>query len=157
MATNNANLCVSLLAIPDTFMSCLAGLFDTLSVSRDVANAHIPFDLEIVASKAQLQIGRTRMPLNAHRTIDGIEKTDIAIIPASVMDGETWIPGRYPEEVRWLGSMHRRGAVICSACSGALLLAETGLLDGKEATSHWTLERLSEVISQRSCCNWNGS
>ncbi len=33
--------------------------------------------------------------------------------------------------------MHRKGALLCSACSGVLLLAETGLLDGQDATIHW--------------------
>ena len=33
--------------------------------------------------------------------------------------------------------MHGKGAQLCSTCSGVLLLAETGLLEGKEATIHW--------------------
>jgi hypothetical protein len=33
--------------------------------------------------------------------------------------------------------MHAVGAQLCSTCSGVLLLAETGLLDGKDATVHW--------------------
>lgn len=53
MIAHPTNLRVSLLAIPDTFMSCLAGLFDTLSVSRDVASGHIPFDLAIVVESRQ--------------------------------------------------------------------------------------------------------
>lgn len=122
-------------------MSCLSGLLDTLTVAGDVADGPIPFELEIVASRAQVEVGRTRMPISAHRTLDAIDRTDIVIIPASVMDGETWVTGRYPDEVRWLKAMHARGAVLCSACSGALLLAETGLLDGQDVTTHWTLER----------------
>jgi len=35
--------------------------------------------------------------------------------------------------------MYRQGSVVCSACSGALLLAEAGLLDGQEITTHWNL------------------
>src|SRR3546814_2158276 len=45
--------------------------------------------------------------------------------------------GRYPREVAWLKRLHRDGALICSVCSGALLLAETGLLNGHSATAHW--------------------
>jgi transcriptional regulator GlxA family with amidase domain len=141
VAPSVAELRVSLLAIPDTFMSCLSGLHDTLAVARDVADGTVPFELEIVASRPQLAIGRTKMPISAHRTLAMVERTDIVIVPASVMDGEAWVIGRYAEEVRWLQAMHARGAVLCSDCSGALLLAETGLLDGQDVTTHWTLER----------------
>jgi transcriptional regulator GlxA family with amidase domain len=37
--------------------------------------------------------------------------------------------------------MHRRGALLCSACSGLFLLAETGLFDGKDATVHFLYAR----------------
>jgi len=141
VAEPRSDLRVSLLAIPDTFMSCLSGLLETLTVARDVAGVPVPFQLEIVASRPSVTIGRTRMPVAAQATLDAIERTDIIIIPASVMDGETWVTGRYPEEVSWLRRMHGRGAIVCSACSGALLLAETGLVDGQEVTTHWTLER----------------
>src|SRR6478736_2096715 len=39
--------------------------------------------------------------------------------------------------VRWLTDQHARGAVLASNCGGAFLLAETGLLDGRAATTHW--------------------
>jgi transcriptional regulator GlxA family with amidase domain len=39
--------------------------------------------------------------------------------------------------VRWLRAMHERGAILCSACSGIFLLAETGLFDGEDATVHY--------------------
>jgi transcriptional regulator GlxA family with amidase domain len=34
--------------------------------------------------------------------------------------------------------MHERGALICSACGGSLVLAAAGLLSGREATTHWS-------------------
>jgi transcriptional regulator GlxA family with amidase domain len=51
--------------------------------------------------------------------------------------GADWKTGRYPEIVDWLLRMHRAGATLCSTCTGVLLLAETGLLAGREATIHW--------------------
>lgn len=41
--------------------------------------------------------------------------------------------------VAWLRDRHRQGAALCSVCAGAFLLAETGLLDGRPATTHWGL------------------
>jgi len=38
---------------------------------------------------------------------------------------------------RWLVAQHKRGAVLASNCGGAFLLAETGLLNGRAATTHW--------------------
>jgi transcriptional regulator GlxA family with amidase domain len=48
-----------------------------------------------------------------------------------------WELARYPDLVDWLRRMYDRGAVLCSACSGIFLLAETGLFDGKDATVHF--------------------
>lgn len=39
--------------------------------------------------------------------------------------------------MEWLQRVYDRGAVLCSACSGIFLLAETGLFDGKDATVHY--------------------
>ena len=50
--------------------------------------------------------------------------------------------GRHDEIKTWLRDQYRSGATIYSACSGSVLLASTGLLDGREATSHWGYEDL---------------
>ncbi len=40
--------------------------------------------------------------------------------------------------VRWLRRAHEAGAQVASVCTGAFLLAEAGLLDGKPCTTHWS-------------------
>lgn len=41
----------------------------------------------------------------------------------------------------WIKTQHQKGALICSACAGAYLLAATGLLNGRTATTHWALKQ----------------
>ena len=52
--------------------------------------------------------------------------------------------------VRWLIERHRAGATLCSVCGGAFVLAETGLLARRSATTHWSFiqslaERFPEI------------
>jgi transcriptional regulator GlxA family with amidase domain len=57
--------------------------------------------------------------------------TDIAVPPGEPLGTI------YDDEIEWLRNCHARGSILTSSCSGALLLARTGLLDGLDATSHW--------------------
>jgi len=82
-------------------------------------------------------------------SIDTVEHTDIVVIPASGLDLDAQFE-RHRALFAWLRSWHERGAYIASICSGAAYLAEAGLLDGHEATTHWGaaaayLERYPEV------------
>lgn len=46
---------------------------------------------------------------------------------------------------RWLALQHARGAVLASNCGGTFLLAETGLLRGRSATTHWMFADLLQT------------
>jgi transcriptional regulator GlxA family with amidase domain len=61
----------------------------------------------------------------------------IVIVPSILQRSDGWRRGRYARLVEWLQQMHRRGALLCSACSGIFLLAETGLFDDHDATVHF--------------------
>lgn len=132
-----AAITVKLVAVPESFVSCLMGFYDTLQVaSTTVAPGRINFDVEIVALSDPVESRTSRFPIVPHRTIDQVDQADVLIVPQSAI-ATTWEPGRHPQVVSWIRAMYRNGAVACSSCSGGLLLAETGLLDGHEATTHW--------------------
>jgi transcriptional regulator GlxA family with amidase domain len=67
---------------------------------------------------------------------------DIVILPELWLGPDEDIEGRYPELLDWIRRRYHAGATLYSACSGALMLAATGLLDGCDATSHWGYQDL---------------
>jgi transcriptional regulator GlxA family with amidase domain len=121
----------------------LSGIFDVMnafkmmSVSGDRAGRSVPFNVEIVGEAVGPLELASRVPINVQRAISDIETTDIVIVPSVLLRPEGWEKGRYPALVDWLQRIYERGAVLCSACSGVFLLAETGLFDAQDATVHF--------------------
>jgi transcriptional regulator GlxA family with amidase domain len=138
---------VSLVALSDAVVSTLFGIFDVMNsfelmgISNARSGALPPFHIEIVGeSAAPLELA-SGVPINVQRAINSIESSDIVIVPSVLLRPQGWQKGRYPRLVEWLHKMHDRGAVLCSACSGIFVLAETGLFDGKDATVHFNYAR----------------
>ncbi|MFY9920309.1 MAG: helix-turn-helix domain-containing protein [Mycobacterium sp.] len=135
------------MATPDAMVSPVSGLFEVLAGAAGTAERGTDgstarrFEPEIVAATAGPMQGSSGLPLSVHRSIDDVDRTDVVVVPSMEMTATgDWIPGRYPRIVQWIKKMYEGGATICSACSGGMLMAETGLLDGHEATVHWASE-----------------
>lgn len=140
---------VSIVATADSTVAPVTGLFETFrSVGPLIApedrrdERRRPFDVEIVGEFAGEIASASGLVITADRSVDEAADTDVVIVPSMAFGREgEWTPGRYPKLVRWLRETYERGAMICSACTGANLTAEAGLLDGNEATVHWAQER----------------
>jgi transcriptional regulator GlxA family with amidase domain len=137
---------ISLVALPDAVVSTLAGIYDVLNAFTllDASNTNasapassVPFRIEIAGEGVGPVELASGVPINVQRAVADIDTTDIVIVPSVLLRPEGWQKGRYPVLVDWLCLMHERGAVLCSACSGIFLLAETGIFDGKPATVHF--------------------
>jgi transcriptional regulator GlxA family with amidase domain len=134
---------VSLLAIPEGVVSTLSGIFDVMNAfkilppQRGVVAQPVPFQVEIVGLRPGPLTNASGVPVTVQRGIDTVAATDIVIVPSVVVGADGWHKGRHPELVSWLADMHARGALLCSACSGIFLLAETGLFDGMASTVHF--------------------
>jgi transcriptional regulator GlxA family with amidase domain len=131
---------VAVLAIPDAVVSTLSGVYDVMNAFDVMGLAKeygSPFRTEIVGETIGPLPLASGVPTNVQRAIGDIPDADIVIAPSVLVGPAGWTIGRYPALVEWLGRMHARGALLCSACSGIFLLAETGLFDSKDATVHF--------------------
>src|SRR4051812_13211303 len=91
------------------------------------------FDLFTVAPRAGPIETSGGMQIMPRYTVDNAPEAKIIIIPAqgNGADGSTAAP-----KVAWLRERFARADLIMSVCTGAFLLARTGLLDGLTATTH---------------------
>ncbi len=134
---------VSLVALPDAVVSTLYGIFDVTNALAlmGLAGGGRPLRTEIVG-EAEGPVGlASGVPVGVKRAVDAVEASDVVIVPSVLLRPGGWEKGRYPRLVAWLRRMHDRGAVLCSACSGIFLLAETGRFDGADATVHFGYAR----------------
>ena len=135
---------VSLLATRYTSPSTLYGLYDLLSttgvawestVSGKPANPQ--FNVKIVATQREPFACSRGVMVSPQVSIDEVENTEIVLVASQSVPNTTLLKGRFQKEIEWIEREHDRGALIASTCTGRLVLAESGLLDGWEATTHW--------------------
>lgn len=144
MPDNRDRLTIALLAVPESTASTLYGMYDLLgSAGRDwdMLVKGVPGESRfkpviVSATGARLQVP-SGLSIEPEFALDRCPAPDVVAIPDLMIAPDEDITGRYRAEVEWLRQRYAAGAAIATACSGALLLAETGLLDGEDATTHW--------------------
>lgn len=132
---------VSLVAIPESLTFPITGIYESFQILGALGvteTGEPPFQVEIVGRERGTIKSATGLPVTVQRSYAEIEHTDI-VIATSMSPGEDneWVTGRHPDGVAWLQAMYEQNATLCSSCTGVLLLAETGLLSGLDATIHW--------------------
>lgn len=144
MPQDDDRLIVALLATPEATASTLFGMLDVLnSVGRDwdFLMTGVPGRSRvrslIVAAKAGELVVANGVPIRPHHDFASCPRPDVICIPDLFITPEEEIGGRYSETIAWLTRRYGDGTILAAACSGAVLLAEAGLLDGQDATSHW--------------------
>lgn len=135
---------VALLAAPATMASTLYGMLDLFaSTCRDwhMLQTGTPgpgiFDTRVVGRHASPFRAANGVTLRPDARLDTCEQPDIVCIPELHLPPGANITAGYDQECEWLRRCYAAGSTLTSICSGSLLLAESGLLDGWEATTHW--------------------
>lgn len=135
---------VALLAVPEVTASALFGMLDLFaSAGRDWsfllsgAPGEQRMRPYVVAAEQAAFAAANGVWVRPDSGLADAPTPDIVCVPDFfVVPGEP-LGNRFNSEVAWLRACHANGATMASACSGAVLLAEAGLLAGCEATIHW--------------------
>lgn len=139
---------VHLLALPESSASVLYGLYDVLrstepaSAPSDEQPARNGLQVRVVAPSTAPFACDGGVPVAPHCGLEGATDADVVIVPDLALRLDEDPRTRWRDCVSWLREQHARGAILCSVCTGSLLLANTGLLNGREATTHWAAATL---------------
>lgn len=148
----HTSLSVGLTALPEASGAVLYGIREVVmsagtaweSLTGEPTRCR-PMEAWVVARTGQPAACALGVPVQPDTVFQDSRRFDIIIVPDLNIDAGFDPRGRWPEASTWLRDQYARGAVVCSVCTGSILLAEADLLDGLEATTHWAARRIFET------------
>ena len=95
------------------------------------------FKIELAGISKKVEFYDGLFTVNPHIHISSITKTDLIIIPSLNHNYQKTVK-QNQSLIDWIEKQYKHGAEIASICTGAFLLASSGLLDGKTCSTHWS-------------------
>ncbi|CAN5473297.1 helix-turn-helix domain-containing protein [soil metagenome] len=120
-------------------VACIIGTVEVFTKANDYwkkQGNRQQYELVIAgtATKEEYVKGLIAVKTDAH--ITEIEKANLVIIPSAIPIKNT---NENTELLEWIINQYKAGAEVASMCSGAFILASTGILDGRSCSTHWSL------------------
>ncbi|MCB9487736.1 MAG: DJ-1/PfpI family protein [Deltaproteobacteria bacterium] len=115
-----------------------AGPFEVFSTASRVArrlhpDADASFAVTLIGHVSRQVTARAGFRVTADATINDAPSLDLLLVPGGVVDTEL----ERREVIEWIRRADATTQITASVCTGAFLLAEAGLLDGRQVTTHW--------------------
>ena len=96
------------------------------------------FIIQLAGISKKVEFNEGLFTVKPHTNISAITKTNLIIIPSLNHNYQKSVKGN-KELIDWIAKQYKDGAEIASICTGAFLLASSGLLDGKSCSTHWSV------------------
>ncbi len=134
---------IAVVAYDNCLQSGIAGMLDLFALANWENRRLQPQQkgsfckVEVVTVDGESVTSFNRQPVVPSCCLADCKSPDLVIIPGMLGRPEKLL--EYKELISWIGRQHQNGKVVASACTGAFLLAETGILKGRSATTHWQL------------------
>jgi transcriptional regulator GlxA family with amidase domain len=136
MATSHART-VGILIFDEVEVLDFCGPFEVFSIARNPGDSSDDarlFNAVTIAEENRIIRCRGGLLVQPHHTIDDHPPLDILVVPGGQGTRRERINDRLLD---WIAAQHRAVELTTSVCTGAFLLAERGVLDGRRATTHW--------------------
>lgn len=148
----NRPVSISLIAVPEASAAIVYSLHEVFASVGMVWEAVTGEETEKTRQMTPRIVGRTTKPIRTtfnatlvpDHTFTEKHRSDVVIVGDLFINDGAGPVGRWREEIAWIRDQYDRGAIVCSVCTGSMMLAEAGLLAGREATTHWSARRLFE-------------
>lgn len=132
---------IGILAYDGCTASMIVGVLDILSFANSQyksTNEHDLFEIFIVTEKGESVNGFSRFPIQAQKSIRTKIAFELLYVPGFVGDVDD-VLSKQTRLIDWLQKQYQQRVILAAACNGNFFLAEAGALDGKKATTHWSL------------------
>ena len=110
-----------------------SGPFEVFSTASRLSQPRDLFHVFLVAERNAPVVARGGYSVNPQHGFGEHPDIDVLIVVGGVHTAELDKPG----VIDWVRETARGASLVASVCTGAFLLAEAGLLDGLDATTHW--------------------
>jgi len=131
---------VSLLVFDQVVPSSVTGVIDLLTGANKymkLTGQPMAFCMETVGQSADnVQLIFPNQEID-HKNLERAGHPDLIIVPSFSVDNMAPVIAHNQAAISWLKDRYTTGSEIASLCVGSYFLAEAGLLEGKEVTSHW--------------------
>ncbi len=112
-----------------------AGPFEVFSVATFLGTNQSAFEVSTVGQTGEPISARNGLKVLPHFSFSDAPDYDVLIVPGGF--GADEVERYNPIMIDWIQAREKSVEILASVCTGAFILAEAGLLNEKEATTHW--------------------